>query len=326
MTKKTKIISVDFGATFIKLGKLSLTGAIIEKDFFPTREFKTRDSLISNIVEKVSVLIGKDKPKVLGIGVGMPGPVDYDRGVIYNLTNVKGWKNVHLKAILKKKFKGLPVFIDNDANAAALGEAQWGAAKGCKDIVCVTLGSGVGGGLIIGGEVYRGRGYSAGEIGHLSIERYGPQCNCGGSGCMEAFVGNSYIVKDVIKRLKNGQRSIILKLCEGKYSKITPEVIDRASKKGDRFSINIWKEVGSNIGIGLSSIVNILNPEIIVIGGGVSKTGKILFDAIRKAIRENAMDIFTKDLVVKRAKFVEDAGIVGAAALVKKEMTHKVKV
>lgn len=322
MAKKSRIISIDFGATFVKLGKLSLAGTILEKDFFPTKGFKSRNSLIAKMVERASYLIGKDKNRILGIGVGVPGQVDYKKGVIYNLTNVKGWKGIALRGILKKRLKPLPVFVDNDANAAALGEAEWGAAKGYKHIVCVTLGSGVGGGLVIDGEVYRGRSYSAGEIGHVCIERYGPGCNCGGFGCVEAFVGNSYIVRDVVKKLKGGQRSTILKLAGGKYSNITPEVIDRASRKGDRFSINVWKEAGYNVGIGLSNIVNILNPEIIVIGGGVSKTGRVLFDAIRKAIHERAIPIFTKGLVVKRAKFVEDAGIVGAAALVKQELVR----
>ncbi|NQT90805.1 MAG: ROK family protein, partial [Candidatus Omnitrophica bacterium] len=293
MSKKDRVIGIDFGATFIKLAKLDLKGKMIEKRSFKTKAFTSRDGLIKEILKETQSLIGKDKSRVLGVGVGVPGQVDYKKGLIYNLTNVKGWKRVPLKAILKKGL-GLPVYVDNDANVAALGEAEWGAAVNCRNIICITLGSGVGGGIIIDGKVYHGRSYSAGEIGHICIEREGPSCNCGGRGCIEAFVGNTYIVREVVKRLKKGKRSIILKLAGGKYSNITPKVIDEASRKGDSFAKGIWKEAGSNIGIFLTSVINILNPEIIVIGGGVSKTGRVLFDAIRKTIDERAIDIFLK--------------------------------
>ena len=132
---------------------------------------------------------------------------------------------------------------------------------------------------------------------------------------METFVGNSYIVREVIRRLKNGRRSILLKLAGGDYSKITPKLIDSASKRGDKFCIDIWKETGANIGIGLSSIVNTFNPEIIVIGGGIAKSGRLLLDSIRATVKNRAMSVFTKDLKIRKAKFIADAGTVGAAAL-----------
>lgn len=316
---KKWIIGIDFGATYVKLAKLNLRGTISRKSFFATGDFKSRDSLILKIIREVDYLIGKDKKSVLGVGIGVPGQVDYEKGIIYNLTNVKGWRNVALKDIMRKKLR-LPVYLDNDANVACLGEMVWGAARGYNNIVCITLGSGVGGGIIIDGEVYHGRGYSAGEIGHICIDRDGPRCNCGGRGCMETFVGSRYIVKDVVGRLKRGAKSIVLNLAEGRFSNITPEIIDKAARKGDGFAIGIWKEVSCNIGIGLVSVVNMLNPEIIVIGGGISKTGKVLVDAIRQTIRKRAIDIFVKGLKVVRARFVEDAGVVGAAALVKKEV------
>ena len=315
---KNKIVAVDFGATFIKFAIVNLNGKILKKDFIVTKEYKGSLNLIQKIAETVKLLVGKERSSFLGLGIGVPGPVDYKKGIVYNLTNVKGFKDIPLKSILGKK-TGLLSVVDNDANAAALGEAEWGAAKGFKDIVCITLGSGVGGGVIMDGELFRGRGYSAAELGHICIDKKGPKCNCKSNGCIEVFAGNSYIVKDTIKRLKSKNTPLILKLANNKYSNITPEIISKAAKRGDKLAINIWKEVGSNVGIGLASVVNVLNPQIIVIGGGLSKAGSVLFNSIINTTKKRAFDIFSKDLLIKRAKFIEDAGTVGAGALVKRE-------
>ena len=163
MSKKDRIIAVDFGATFVKLAKLNIRGRILERFKLVTGDFKSKKALMSAIITSINSLIGKERKRILGVGFGIPGPVDYNKGVVYNLTNVKGWRNVPLKTLLSKSLK-LPVVVDNDANAACLGEAEWGAAKGYKNIECITLGSGVGGGLIIDSEIYRGRGYSAGRL------------------------------------------------------------------------------------------------------------------------------------------------------------------
>ena len=315
MKKKDLIVGVDFGATFIKVGLLDIKGRMIKKSMFSSKGYASRDKLIDRIAIEIKEILSSQKSRVLGLGMGVPGPVDYKKGIVYNLTNVKGWKKVPLRDILRKK-TGLPVFIDNDANAACAGEARWGAAKGYKYIVCVTLGSGVGTAVIINGKIYRGRGYSAAEMGHICIDRNGPKCNCGSNGCIETFLGNSYIVKDVVESLKQGKKSILLKLANGKYSDITPKLIDKAAKMGDKFSIDIWKMAGENLGIGLTGIVNTFNPEIIVIGGGLSKAGKLLFNSVNDTVKQRAMKVFTGDLKIKRARFIEDAGTFGAAALV----------
>ena len=314
MNKKDLIIGVDFGATFIKVGLLDIHGHIVRKSAFSSKGYISRDKLIERIALEVNTIMASERPRVLGLGAGVPGPVDYKRGVIYGLTNVKGWRNVPLRDILRKRI-GMRVFIDNDANAACAGEARWGAGKGYRDIVCITLGSGVGTAVIIDGKLYRGRGYSAAEMGHICIDRNGPRCNCGAKGCIETFLGNSYIVKAAVKDLKQGKRSVLLKLADDKYSNITPKLIDQAARMGDKFCIDIWKQAGENLGIGLTGIVNTFNPEIIVIGGGLSKAGEMLFGSVRETVKRRAMKVFTGDLKIKRARFIEDAGTFGAAAL-----------
>ncbi|MDP8296986.1 MAG: ROK family protein [Candidatus Orphnella occulta] len=315
MKIKNRILAIDFGATFVKFGLLNLKGEILKKGSFSTKAHLSRKSLVSRIITESELMITGLKKSLLGVGIGVPGPVDYKKGVIYNLTNVKGWRGVPLRDIIRSQLK-VPVFVDNDANAACIGEAKWGAAKGFKDVVCITLGSGLGSAVMIDGKIFRGRGYSAAEMGHMCIERHGLKCNCGSRGCLETFAGNSYIVKEAVNRLKRGEKSILSKLTDGKLSEITPKLIHEASKKGDQFSIKVWQRMGENVGIGLSNIVNIFNPEVIVIGGGLAKSGKFLFDSIKTTVKARAMPIFTKDLKIKKAKFIEDAGTVGAAALV----------
>jgi glucokinase len=314
-SKKDRIAGIDLGATLVKIGTLDLQGRILKKTAFNTKDYASPDKIIDRITAETMAVMAPDKKRFLGIGMGVPGPVDYKKGIVYNLTNVKGWKRFPLRDVLADRF-GMPVFVDNDANAACIGEAKWGAGKGYSYIVCITLGSGVGTAVMIDGDVYRGRGFSAAEMGHICIDKHGPRCNCGSNGCIETFAGNSYLVKRVIKDLKSGKRSSLLRLANGRYSDITPRLIDEAAKKGDAFSMGVWKELGEDIGIGLSGIVNTFNPEIIVIGGGLSRAGSKLFTSIRKTVHARAMQVFARDLKIKQARFIEDAGTVGAAALV----------
>jgi glucokinase len=219
-----------------------------------------------------------------------------------------------------KKRLGVPVFVDNDVNVMALGEMRFGAAREASNMLCITLGTGVGGGLIFDGKLYRGSSYAAGEFGHVPIGIDGPKCNCGGKACVEAYVGNRYIVRDVIARIEAGEKTMIKKLAGGDLSKITPETIDEAAANGDRFAKNVWVDVGNKVGIGLAGAVNLLNIEKIVIGGGVAEAGKVLFDSIRDTIAARAMKLSAKTVKVVRAKLGYDAGVIGAATLVLYEL------
>ncbi|MFH1407072.1 MAG: ROK family protein [Candidatus Omnitrophota bacterium] len=314
---KTCILAVDLGGTATKLALLNLRGKILKKISIPTRAYKGKKALIAAIQKTIQALLlgnGIGKSKVKGMGVGVPGLVDYNRGIIHNLINIPGWHNVALKDILQRKLK-LPCFVDNDANVMALGELVFGAGKGAKNIVCLTVGTGVGGGIIINGKLYRGRSFSAGEIGHIPINEDGPHCNCKGNGCVEAYVGNRYVSKEVIKKLKRGEKSKVFNFVK-RLSDITPEVLYKAAKRGDKFSKNMWNEIGNHLGFMLAGVVNLLNPERIIIGGGVSKAGKFLFEPLRRRVLRQAMAIPAKACRILPAKLGEDAGLIGAAALV----------
>jgi len=316
------LIGVDIGGTNIKLALVDKKARLRGRRTFSTTSFKGKKALIDGIVKQIEDLIsgqGLKKRDVIGVGIGAPGAVDIRTGTVHYLTNIPDWREVPLGNILKKRL-GIPVFVDNDVNVMALGEVYFGAGKGAVNMLCITLGTGVGGGLILDGKLYRGSTYAAGEFGHVPINMDGPKCKCGSWACVEAYAGNSYIVKDVTALIRNGAKTIITKLVKGDLLKITPEIISEADHKGDKFAKKVWTDVGEKIGVGLAGVVNLLNVEKIVIGGGVAEAGKVLFDSIRSTIDKRAMKLPAKTVRIVKAKLGYDAGLIGAATLVLYEL------
>jgi glucokinase len=301
MVKKF-VIAIDLGGTNLKCALLDERLKIKAKSSFSTKSFDNKNKLICGISEAVKSLILKQRLKrsaILGVGVGVPGPVDTFNGMVHFLPNIPGWKEVKLKKILEQKIK-LPVFIDNDAKLMTLAEHEAGAAKNYKNALCLTLGTGVGGGLIINGLLYRGTDNAAGEIGHFVLNERGPLCGCGARGCLEAYVGNYRILKDARKLFG---------------PKITLEEVSALARKHNFKAIDFWGQVGKKLGLALSGILNLLNLDLIVIGGGVSFAGSVLFGNIRRTILLRAMCQQAKRVRIVRAKLGIDAGIIGAGYL-----------
>lgn len=297
-------IGIDLGGTYTKLALVSSSGKILQRARLSTQEHASRDSLLRAIASEIDVLLRKarlTRRQVKGVGIGVPGLVDFSRGIVYGLTNVRGWRNTPVKRILEKKLK-IPVLADNDVNVMALGECRFGAGKGARNAVCITLGTGVGGGIIIDGGIYRGSTFSAGEAGHMPLKEEGLSCNCGGYGCLERYVGNRYISEE-FRSMKGGA------------SLVSPESISIAARKGDKAAIELWDRVGKRIGTTLAGIVNLLNPEKIIIGGGVAEAGELLFGPIRKTVKRRAMPVPGGAVRILKAKLGNDAGVIGAAAL-----------
>ena len=319
------LIGVDIGGTNIKLALVGKRARLIRKRTFSTTSFKDKSALINGIVDEIEDIIasqGIKKKDIIGVGIGAPGAVDIRTGTVHYLINIPDWCEVPLGDILKKRLK-IPVFVDNDVNVMALGEVYFGAGKGARNMLCIALGTGVGGGLVLEGKLYRGSSYSAGEFGHVPINIEGPKCKCGSWACVEVYAGNNYIVKDVIARIRKGKKTLITKLVKGDLSKITPEIISEADRKGDKFAKQVWIDVGIKIGIGLAGVVNLLNVEKIVIGGGVAEAGKILFDSIKRTIATRAMKLPAETVKVVKAKLGYDAGLIGAATLVLYELERE---
>ena len=319
---KKYAIGVDLGGTYTKLALVDKNGRVRCRAKLPTAAYKTKEALLAAIVAEIRAVLKKNRLSVrdlAGVGIGVPGLVAFKEGLVYSLTNVPGWKNVRLKKILEARLSALgrkiPVLVDNDVNLMALGESRFGAGRGAKNLVCITLGTGVGGGIIIDGDLYRGTSSAAGEVGHMPLKEEGLKCNCGSFGCLERYVGNRYIVNEIKAKIKSGRPTKIRELVRGNLSLVTPEVISAAAKKKDALSIECWRRVGRRIGVTLSGVINLLNPEKIIIGGGIADAGEALFKAIRDTVNERALPVSKGAVKIVKAKLGNDAGIVGAAAL-----------
>jgi glucokinase len=308
---KKPTLAIDVGGTNIKIALIANSGKIKVKKVFPTGKTQGKD-LINTLVSYVENLLKELKLKksnLSGIGIGLPGTINTVRGLVHSLTNIPGFKNVPLKKILEKKL-GCPIFLDNDANLMALGEYYFGAGQRAENVVCLTLGTGVGGGLIINGKLYRGNYFAAGEIGHIPLDENGGRCNCGGWGCLETYIGNRYLIRKAIHRINKTAKTSLSKV------NLTPEKITQAAKKKDKLAIQIWKETGRHLGVALAGVANLLSPDKIIIGGGLAQAGHFLFKPLRQTIRLRAMALPAKKVKVVKAQLGEDAGLIGAAVLV----------
>ncbi|MBU4251445.1 MAG: ROK family protein [Candidatus Omnitrophica bacterium] len=305
---KRFIIAIDLGGTNLKCALLDESLKIKARSSFSTKSFDNKHKLIQGIIDSVDSFILNQKLKrsaILGVGIGVPGPVDTLRGIVHFLPNIPGWKEVKLKKILEQKTK-LPVFIDNDAKLMTLAEHEAGAAKKYKNVLCLTLGTGVGGGLIINDLLYRGPDNAAGEAGHFPLNEKGPLCGCGARGCLEAYIGNHKIIKDARKLFG---------------PEITLERVSALARRHNPKAVGFWVQVAKKLGLALSGMVNLLNLDLIVIGGGVSSAGGVLFENIRRTILLRAMRVQAKRVRVVKAKLGIDAGIVGAGYLVRERLS-----
>jgi glucokinase len=304
---KKYIIAIDLGGTNLKCALLDNNLKIIARSSFSTKSFDSKHKLIQGIIDSINSFILNQRLKrlaILGVGIGVPGPVDTLRGIVHFLPNIPGWKEVKLKENLEHKIN-FPVFIDNDAKLMTLAEHEVGAAKNYKNVLCLTLGTGVGGGLIINNVLYRGPDNASGEVGHFPLNEKGPLCGCGAHGCLETYVGNNRIIKNARKLF--GPR-------------ITLEAVSALARANNPKAIAFWSQVGKKLGLALSGIVNLLNLELIVIGGGVSYAGEVLFGDIRRIILSRAMQIQSKRVKIVKANLGIDAGIIGAGYLVRERL------
>lgn len=307
-------VGVDIGGTNIAAAIVNEEGKILYKRSNPTNADRRPNGILDVIISTIKELMENTElsREVKGIGIGVPGVCNIEKGIVEFAPNLF-WNDVKIVEIMEKKFS-LPTYIDNDANAAALGEAWCGAGKGKKNIVCITLGTGVGSGLILNGEIYHGAKNGAGELGHITVVEDGPKCNCGNNGCLEALAAAPAILKAGKEAIVNGKETL---LTEIDLESLTTKDIFDGAKKGDRVCLDIVNQVANHLGLALANVVNILNPEQIIIGGGVAAAGDILFNPLKDIIRKRALKGLFDGLEIVKAQLGNDAGIVGAAALVR---------
>lgn len=308
-------IGIDFGGTFVKLARVDEHGRIGERASFATTNLNGVEEWLDEVERHVEALAAGMPPDAewTGVGVGVPGFVDYAKGFVYNLTNVPGWVDVPLAERLQQRF-GKTAKVDNDVNAMAVGECTFGAGQAYQHAVFVTLGTGVGGGLLLDNKLYRGAYSMAGEIGHVSIDRNGVESPMGRGG-VEQYIGNARITAYALKQLEGGRASSIMELAGGDAKAVTPKVIAEAAAAGDAVACEVFEYVADCLATLLASVSYLLQPQAFIIGGGVSAAGAVLFDPLRRHLAERLHPQFLRRLVIKTAELGNDAGMIGAATL-----------
>jgi glucokinase len=313
MNSRKIFAGVDLGGTTIHVGLVTAEGEIITEKIIDSEVAKGPNHVLNKIANVIHGLRMNTKKQltVCALGIGTAGKIDIHEGILIEASNFPNWRDVPLSTSLNKRLK-MPVFVDNDANVAALGEHAYGAGQGASEMFMVTLGTGVGGGLILRGRIYRGADGVAGEFGHTIIQYNGPVCGCGRKGCVEAFVGTKGILRIVQEKLNADRDSLLTRIKPGE---ITPKDISIAANQGDEVAIESFRDVGTYLGIGLGNVVNLLNIERIVVSGGVAKAGKWILKPTRESLIQTALRVPGETIQVVASTLRDRAGILGAARL-----------
>jgi len=310
------VIGIDIGGTNLRGAVVDSKGKILKKYSLSSEANVGIDNLINNMIDLINNL--RADFKITGIGIGIPGILDSKKGIITQAPNIKNAVNYPIIKVLNSRIKPrLPLVIENDANCAAYGEYKFGAGLGLKSLIMITLGTGVGGGIILNGEIWNGAHGMGAEIGHIKIYPGGSKCKCGHRGCLESYsslVGIKNMIKKGVKENKINKK-LLEKIKSTKQDKL-PELFYEEAKNGNSFSKRLWEEFGKALGIGISSLTNLLNVEIVVIGGGIANAWQMFIPAAKQAVKNNTLIGPYKKLKISKSKLKDDAGILGAASLI----------
>jgi glucokinase len=319
------IVGVDLGGTSINVGVVpSEGGTVLGMRSLPTDPERGAKAVVDRITGMIRDAMKDARREASlpedafrGIGIGSPGPLDRSTGTILNTPNL-GWRNFPLRDLVSNEI-GLEAALDNDANAAALGEYWLGAGRDVRHLVAVTLGTGIGGGIVVDGEVYHGASDVAGEIGHMTIDSTGRRCNCGNYGCLEAYASGPAIAARAVEGLESDAASVLPEMVDDDLSRITAETVYEAIVAGDLYAKEVMRETAKLLGSGIANLINVLNPELVVISGGVTRAGEHLFEPLRAEVRKRAFREAADACRIVSSELGDMAGVVGAAATFKME-------
>ncbi|MBI5265860.1 MAG: ROK family protein [candidate division Zixibacteria bacterium] len=318
MPSQPAYAGIDIGGTNIKFGLVDPKGKVLYREQRPTMADKGADPLmhlVANLSESLLYHAAEEDFEVKWLGVGTPGAVDWKSGKVLGVSpNITGWQGVEIGTILRDRLN-MPVLVDNDVNVMALAESRFGAAIGYRSVVCVAVGTGVGGGLILDGRLWRGAGHAAGEIGHMSINATGPKCRCGSNGCLESYCNSSAIITRLTAKLSNGLTPVFEEVLEGSLKNLSIKKLFAAARKNDEIAVSVIQETAEYLSIGIANVVNLLNPEIVVIGGGVADGGAGFVEAVAGEVRKRALNPAAENVRISKATLGNDAGFIGAGIL-----------
>lgn len=302
-----KALGVDVGGTNLRMGLVDEGGVIVASARIPTLMEQGPEALVERLTEAALELAGEEG--ITQVGVGIAGLIDHRKGVVRFSPNLEGWNDIPLKDMLQERLQ-VPVAVGNDVNVIAWGEYRFGGYR-VEHLFCFTLGTGVGGGIVSAGRLILGANDAAGEFGHTSFERNGPACSCGLLGCLEAYVGSENLVDAAVRRSQLTSPLYVM-ACRGE---LTPERLAEAARQGSQAALSVFAEAGERIGRALGNVVQLLDPEVIVVNGGVSNAGNLILAPIRDTLKRFTMPLKGRKLRVVHSTLGERAGILGAAAL-----------
>lgn len=309
------VIGVDLGGTQIRALVMDPDGREVGRSATLTQAAEGVEAVIARILGTIGAALGQlPWSKVRGIAVGVPGPTDPWEGIVLQAPNLPGWRDIPLRQIISERL-GVPTKLGNDANLAALGEHFYGAGRGVNNLVYMTISTGIGGGIIADGRLLLGARGLTGEIGHQTLEPEGPLCGCGNRGCLEALAAGLAIARMGREAVIQGRGERLLALAQGSLEAIDARIVARAAAEGDSTALEIVRRAATYVGIGLANVCNILNPAMIILGGGVTRIGPLLFDTIRETIALRAMPP-VRDVQLVPAALGDDVVLLGAIALV----------
>jgi len=315
------VLAVDLGGTKIIAAIVSNQGRILAKEYCPTLADEGPQSVMNRIFSTVDRLLSAksmDTSQLNSISLAAPGAIDLDQGLVTLSPNLPDWHDIPLRDIVKEKYR-VSTFLLNDASAAALGEHHSGAGKGIKNLIYLTVSTGIGGGIIIDDKLYAGACGSAGEIGHMTIDINGPRCSCGNVGCLEMLASGTAVAREAIRRISQGEKSSLTDIMSGNIESITAEKVDIAARGGDSLAKEVISQAATYLGVGMVNLVNIFNPEMIIVGGGMAKMGDRLLDPARQVVMERAFPLLAQAVCIVPAQLGEDAGVLGAAVFARQQ-------
>ncbi|HEY0155562.1 MAG TPA: ROK family protein [Longimicrobium sp.] len=323
--EKRWIVGVDLGGTNVVVGLVPIEGGeVLGLRTLPTESNRGAKFVVDRIVHMVNDAIaevaeahGTTRAAVAGVGIGSPGPLNRKTGTVINTPNL-GWRNFPLRDLISNAVK-LPCSLDNDANCATYGEWWLGAGRGTQSLVGFTLGTGIGGGIVLNGEIYHGCSDVAGEIGHMTIDSNGRKCKCGNYGCLEQYASGPAIALRATEGIEAGAESMLEEMVDGRLDEITAATVYEAAVLGDPYATEVMKDTARFLGSGVASIINILNPQMVVIAGGVTRAGDHLFVPLIAEVRRRAFRSAQECCRIVPAELPGTAGVVGAAGVFKKE-------
>jgi glucokinase len=321
-TKAEYVVGVDLGGTKILSGVFSHSLECIGTAKLSTKSQRGVDKVVERIARSAQDAVDEADltfKQVAGVGIGAPGAVDFDSGTVIFAPNLEGWTDVPLKKELEK-ILGVPVFVENDCNVSALGVYFAELKAKPRSMVGIFVGTGIGGGLVVDGELYSGFGHTAGEIGHMVLEVSGPKCGCGNKGCFEALASRTAIFQQIKSGIKDGQKTLLTEMLGDDLADLRSGDLRKAIRKGDKFVDRIIESAAEYIGIATANLVNVLNPEVVVLGGGVMEAlSDEMMSVIVETAKDYAMPGALKGVEIIASKLGDNAGITGAAVLARKE-------